>query len=302
MNVSNGGLIAQLRGDLYVCDLGGYGGTRVLSRYGALVGEVSAVMWFAASDGNGLYCSNQRDYDYLTYISAGGLLENWPDVRRDGDDVAYGPNQLFATAGRGLLTGVRRQKRACANLVMREGRVLFIDEEDGFIYEYDPKRDKCSPVLKERVSSFILVYKTIFFASESGLGSFGFHDGRKKKLADCFPVCLNYSNGYLLFADKRRDLALCRYDIGHGVLTATDGIKTQSIITAGDYIFASNLADGGSIVRAGLLAGEAIRFCGESADKLHIVGQHLYFLNQNDKNAWYRLPIAGGRPVPVFST
>jgi len=270
MNVSNGGLIALLHGNLYVCDLSQYSGTRVLSEDGSTVWNADATMWFAAADDNGLYCSNQKDFDYLTYLDAGGMTER------------------------------RVLKRPCENLIMSSGRVLLLDEEDGYIYEYDPVKDKCILVLKERVTSFILVSDTLYFAVEGWLKCFNMRSRRSEKLSGCSPVCLNYADNHLIFADKQRDYALCRFDIGQNKLETFDGIRTQSIITAGEYIFASNLDDSNSIVRIGAGGGAPIRFCGESTDKLHIIGEHLYFLNQNDNNAWYKVPLSGGRTVPLF--
>jgi len=271
MNVSNGGLVAQLHDCLYVCDLSGYRGTIALPQDGSPAWETGAVMWFAASDGRGLYCSNQRDYDCLTYLSGSDRAET------------------------------RLLKRACANLVMLGSKVLFLDEEDGYIYIYDPERGKSSLVAKETASSFILVSDTIYFASESGLKRFSPNDRCVEKLANCYPVCLNFAGGQLIFADGNKDYALCRYDIGRCKLTVTEGIRAQSIIATEEYIFAANLDDGNSIVRAGLAGGEPIRFCGECADKLHIIGEDLFFLNRNDRNAWYRVSVSGGRPTPVLA-
>jgi len=270
MNVSNGGLIALIGGDLYICDLSKYSGTIALSEDMSVVWEIDAVMWFAAPGGNGLYCSNQKDFDYLTYIDIKNKTER------------------------------RALKRACANLIMSGGGVLFLDEEDSHIYEYDPVGDKCVHVIKENVSSFILVSDTIYYGTEAAIKSFGLHNIRTDKLMDCSPVCLNYANGFLIFADKGRDYTLCRLDIGRNKLETFDGIRTQSIIASEEYIFASNLADGNSIVRVGAGSGDTIRFCGESTDKLHIIGKSLYFLNQNDANAWYKVPLSGGRPVSLF--
>ena len=267
MNVSNGGLIAQLNGNLYVCDLHQYSGTRVFSSDGVSVWDTHTMMWFAASDGHGIYCSNQRDYDFLTYIDGKTMTEK------------------------------RLLDKACANLIVHNDRVLYIDEEDGLVYAYDPVKEKSALVINEKVFSFILSDDSIFYTSESGLKRFDYPNGRTDKLKECFPVCLNYSVGRLIFADKRKAYVLCCYDMNQNRLEAYDNIRTQSVITTGEYIFASHLSDSNSIVRVSLLTGESIRFCGERADKLHIIEEHLYFLNQNDNNAWYRIPIAGGRPM-----
>ena len=271
MNVSNGGLVAQLHDCLYVCDLSGYSGALAVSQDGAIAWETSAIMWFAASDGSGLYCSNQRDYDCMTYLSG-----------RDR-------------------TETRILERACANLVMHGGNVLFLDEEDGFIYEHDPMRGKSSLFIKETATSFIVVSDMLYYASESGLKSFDLNNGRTEKLANCFPVSLNFAGGQLIFADASQDYALCRYDVGQSRVVASDGIRTQSVITTEEYIFACDLDDGNSIVRLGLAAGAPIRFCGECADKLHVIGEDLFFLNRNDRNAWYRVSVSGGRPTPVLA-
>ena len=269
MNVSNGGLIAQLNGHLYCCDLCNYSGTRILSEDSIPVWDMKAAMWFAASDGRGIYCSNQRDYDYLTYLDGKNMTES------------------------------RILKRACLNLAMLNSRLLFIDEEDSFVYEFDPEKAKCALVIKEKVHSFILVSDTIYFASESGLKSMEIRGKRTEKLNDCSPVCLNYSERRLIFADKSRDYAVCSYDTTQGKLTVLDRMPAQSMIATEEYVFVSNLSDNDAIVRININTGESIRFCGESADKLHIIGENLYFLNQNDSNAWYKLPLSGGRPTRV---
>jgi len=270
MNISNGGLITLLDGNLYICDLSQYSGTRVLSEDGAAVWDINAVMWFATSDGNGFYCSNQKDFDYLTYLDVRNKTEN------------------------------RVLKRPSANLIMSGGRVLFLDEEDSHIYEYDPVRDKCTLVVKEKVSSFILVSDIVYYGIEGGLKSIRLHNNHTDKILSCSPICINYANDLLIFADKDRDYALCRFDTGNGRLETFDNIRAQSIITTEEYIFASNLNDSNSIARVSISGGGSIRFCGESTDKLHIVDEYLYFINQNDNNSWYKVPLSGGRPVPVL--
>ena len=271
MNVSNGGLIAQANGNMFYCDLRQYSGTHILSEDGAPVWDMKTVMWFAASDGRGIYCSNQRDYDYLTYLDGKNMTES------------------------------RLLKRACFNLVMFNDRVLFIDEEDGFIYEYDPEKEKCALVIKEKALSFILYSDTIYFASENGLKSFDARGKRINKLHNCAPVCLNYSQGHLIFADKARDYVVSCFDIEHDRLTVMDSISAQSMITKEEYIFVSNLTDDNAIVRININTKESIRFCGENTNKLHIIGDYLYFLNQNENNAWYKIPLSGGRPMKVFN-
>jgi len=269
MNVSNGGLIAQLHDNLYVCDLSEYSGTHILSADGVSVWNMKAVMWFAVPDGQGVYCSDQRNFDFLTYLDGNSMEETCV------------------------------LKRACANLIKSGDTILFLDEEDGFVYEYDPAKKKSSLVIKEKAYSFILNNNVLYFAAESGLKCFNLRNKRTEKLKECVPICLNFSSEQLIFADKNQDFALCRFDISQNKLVVLDDIQTQSIITSEEYIFASNLADSNSIVRVDINTGESIRFCGESADKLHIVGEHLYFLNQNDNNSWYRVPFEGGRPVAL---
>ena len=272
MNVSNGGLIIQLNGNLYCCDLCKYSGTRVLSGDGGSGWDMKAVMWFAVSDGHGIYCSNQRDHDFLTYLDGKNMTES------------------------------RLLKRACFNLAMLDDRVLFIDEEDGFVYEFDPGKAGCALMIKEKILSFILVSDTIYFASENGLKAFDIRRKRTEKLCDCSPVCLNNSEGRLIFADKSRDYAICCFDIGQDKLSVISHVPAQSMITTEEFVFASNLSDNDAIVRINILTGDSIRFCGESADKLHIIGDYLYFLNQNDNNAWYKVPLSGGRPMQVFKS
>jgi len=269
MNISNGGLIAQLNGNMFYSDLSQYSGTRVLTEDDVPVCEMKAVMWFAAADVRGIYFSNQRDYDYLTYLDERSMTET------------------------------RIQKRPCLNLVMCNERVLFIDEEDNFIYEYDPDKDKCSLVIKEKASSFILVSDTLYIAAENGLKSYDLRGKRIDKLSNCAPVCLNYSDGCLIFADKSRDYAVSGFDLRQEKLAILDRMPSQSMITSGEHVFVSDLSDNNSIVRINIRTGDSIRFCGESADKLHIIGEHLYFLNQNDANTWHKLPLSGGRPKPV---
>ena len=269
MNISNGGLIAQLNGNMFYSDLSQYSGTRALNEDDAPIWNMKAVMWFAAPDGRGIYCSNQRDYDYLTYLDANNMTET------------------------------RVQKRACHNLAMHDGRLLFIDEEDSQIHEYDPDKDRCSLVVKEKANSFILVTDMLYFAAENSLKSYNLRARRIDKLSNCAPICLNYTEGQLIFADKSHDYAVSAFDLRHEKLTILDRMPTQSMITSNEHVFVSDLSDNNSIVRINIRSGESIRFCGESADKLHIINDQLYFLNQNDSNTWHHLPLSGGRPNPV---
>jgi len=270
MNISNGGLIAQVDDALYISDVSGYAGTHVLASDGTLAWEASAIMWFAAPDAKGIYCSNQKDYDYLTYIDGVNRSET------------------------------RIMKRACSNLIMQDKEILFLDDEDGFVYEYNHEKDSCSLIIKEPVLSFIIVSNVIYFASETGLKCFHFHKRKTEHLADCSPVCLDYIDGHIIFADQQRDFALCKYSIEQDKVIEIDGIRTQSIVATEEYIFVCNLNDSNAIVRLEPTNCDSIRFCGESAEKLHIVDEYLYFLNQNDNNRWYRVPYSGGRPVSVL--
>ena len=271
MNVSNGGLIALLSDSLFICDLSKYSGTYIMPEDGCAVRNMGAVMWFAAPDGHGLYCSNQRNHDFLTYLDGKTM-----------DEACV-------------------LERACANIFKRGGTLLFIDEEDDLVYEYDKARKRCSLVIKEEVLSFILVSDTVYFASESGLKRFDLKNRRTEKLNDCLPLSLNFVCDQLIFADRNRDCALCKFDIGKKKLVVFDDVQTQSVITTKEHIFASNLADGNSIVRVSIETGGSIRFCGESADKLHIIGKYLYFINHGDNNSWYKVSLSGGRPVLVLT-
>ena len=271
MNESNGGLVAKLDNRLLICDLSKYSGTYAISEDGATVWNTKSLMWFVSSDGHGFYYSNQRNFDYLTYLDG-----------RSMDETCV-------------------LKKACMNLVMCDSKLLFIDEEESIVYEYDPAKGKSSPVIKEKVYSFICASNTIYFASENGLKCFDMHSRRMEKLMDCYPVCLNYADGQLVFADKNRDFALCKFDIICNKIVTVEDIRTQSIAVTEEYIFAANLDDNSSIVRVGLATGDIIRFCGDGADKIHVIEDYLYFLNLSDSNAWYRVPVSGGRPVAVLA-
>ncbi len=270
MNVSNGGLIATLNGCLYAADLENFAGTHIIDGSGQRVGGLQGIMWFAAPDDRGFYFSNQRDCDYLTYF--------------DG--------------GRGSET--RMEERPCANLIMSSDELYLLDEENGYICAFDVRRQRSSPVVKERVSSFVLEAGMLYYASEGFLKQCDLRGRHAENLLQCEPVCLNVSQGKLIFADEAQNSVLTVWDIRQKTAAQVGHLRTQSMAADGDYVFVADMTDNGSIVRVRLSTGETLRFCGEKTDRLHIEAPFLYFLNSNDSNAWYRIPLSGGRHVRLI--
>ena len=270
MNISNGGLITKHQNRLYVCDLENYQGTYILSDEGNTLGIIDSVMWFAAPLGGHIYYSNQKDNDYLYYLDIQSLAES------------------------------RLLKRPCSYIAFFEDKLYFLDETDTMIYKFDTNTDKLTPVIKETVFSFILHGGVIYCTFAKGLLEYDLRSNRSTIRTNNVPLCLNYTPSGLIFADRSNDLALSNLNTGQKELKKLGQIKTQSIIADENYIYAANLLDNRSIVRVDIHNGEAIRFCGEKADKLHILDNYLYFQNQNDKNAWHKMPLSGGRSIRLL--
>jgi hypothetical protein len=188
----------------------------------------------------------------------------------------------------------------CSYITLYENKLFFLDETDSQLYKFDLATNKTSIVIKEESLSFIIKAGTIYYATDRGLMEHDLQRGKSSLLTDHIPLCLGYAGSGLIFADRSHDFCLSGLVLGQKEPRKINHIKTQSIATDGQYIYASNLLDNSSIVRVDSISGEAIRFCGEKADKLHIIGNHLYFLNQNDKNAWYKMPLSGGRAIRLL--
>jgi hypothetical protein len=227
-------------------------------------------MWFAAPHATKIYYSNPRDNDYLYCLDTESLTENC----------------LLA--------------RPCGNITVFEHKLYFLDETDSLIYSFDPQTERSTAVLKEQVFSFIIHAGIIYGAFAKGLLEFNLQSRSSAILTDHIPLCLNYTNNGLVFADRSHDCFLSSLDTVKNKPVKINHIKTQSIVTGERHIYAANLLDNSSIIRVDMNSGEAIRFCGEKADKLHIIDGHLYFLNQNDKNAWYKMPLSGGRSIRLL--
>ncbi|MCL1905399.1 MAG: DUF5050 domain-containing protein [Clostridiales bacterium] len=270
MNISNGALITKHKGRLYVCDLENYRGTYILDEECGVAGRIEGLMWFAATLGTSLYYSDQRDKDYLYCLDTESLSENC------------------------LL------KRPCGYITVFDDRLFFLDETESLIHELDLKTGKTSPVMRERVSSFILWEGAFYCASAKGLLRFGLYGGKGDLLTEHIPLCLAYSALGPVFADVSHNFALSVLKDGQRTPDKAGRVKTQSLAVEGRYIYAADLTDDCSVVRLHTEGGGAIRFCGERAEKLHIIEDHLYFLNQNDKNAWYKMPLSGGRSIRLL--
>jgi len=270
MNISNGALITLHRDRLYVCDLENYQGAYIFDESGDILGKIEGLMWFAAPHGAHIYYSNQKDNDYLYCL----------DTKSQSESCLL--------------------KRPCGNIVVFDDRLFFLDETDSLIYEFNAQKAKIVSLIKEKVYSFIL-YEGIFYcAFTKGLLEFDLQSGKSAILTDHIPMCLSYTSNGLVFADRSNDFALSGLKQGQNEPAKINNIKTQSIVVGDQYIYAANLLDNRSIARVDINSGEVIRFCGERADKLHIIDGYLYFQNQNDKNAWYKMPLSGGRSVRLL--
>jgi hypothetical protein len=247
-----------------------YKGTYILSEDGDIIDCIEGLMWFAAPHGAQIFYSNQKDNDYLYCLDTESLTESC------------------------LL------QKSCGNITVFDDTLFFLDETDGLIYKFNIQNGKVHPLMKERVFAFILRAGIFYCAFAKGLLEFNFQSEKANVLTDHIPICLSYTSGRLIFADRSQDFALSGLIQGQNEPKKINLIKTQSIVADEHHIYAANLLDNRSVARVDIASGESIRFCGEKADKLHIVGEYLYFQNQNDKNAWYRMSLSGGRSIRLL--
>lgn len=271
MNTSNGALITKYHERFYVCDLENYQGTYILDEDGGMAGKAGGLMWFAAPHGGNVYYSNQKDNDYLYCLNTESLSET------------------------------RILKRPCGFITVFADNLFFLDETDSLIYEFDLKTDKIAPAMQEKVTSFILCGGVFYCSSSKGLLEFDLRSRKSARLTEHIPLCLSHTSCGVVFADTSRDFSLSILEQKQSEPKAIGSIKTQSLVAGEDYVYAANLQDNRSIVRLSLSGSDAIRFCGEKADKLHIIDDYLYYQNQNDKNAWYKMPLSGGRSVRLLA-
>jgi hypothetical protein len=232
MNISNGALIVKHDDRLYVCDLENYQGTYILGEDGGVEGKIDGLMWFAAPYGNNIYFSNQRNYDHLYCLDAQNLSVNC------------------------IL------KHPCSYLTIFADKLYFLDETDSLLYEMDLKSNRINPLIKDKISSFILCKGACYCACAKGLLVFDLRSGKSTWPMEHIPLCLDHTPGGLIFSDTSRGFVLSSLKTGQREPEVVGCVKTQSLVTAEEYIYAANLSDNRSIVRLTLGGGEAIRFCG----------------------------------------
>jgi len=271
LNISNGALISKHNNNLFVCDLEKYRGTYIVSEDGSIIDIINDVMWFIAQHDNHIYYSNQKDNDYLYCLDIKTLTES-------------------------CILNI-----PCSYITVFEDKILFLDETDSQVYEFDTKKEKAVPLIKEKIFSFVRGAEVLYCAFAKGLLEFDLRSKKSNVLTNHIPMCLNYTATGLIFADSSYDFALSRLDFGKKEPQIIGNIKTQSLVANEHQIYAANLQDNHSIVRMDASGGAPIRFCGEKADKLHIIENELYFQNHNDKNAWYKMPLSGGRNTRLLS-
>lgn len=265
MNTSNGGLIVRHQDMLIVSDLENYQGTFVLGENDAILKKIAGLMWFGISYGQHIFYSNQKDYDYLYCF----------------DLEVFNEKCLL--------------KKPVSHITLFEEKLLFLDESDRRIYKFDINTGKAVSLLKEQIFSFVVHEGIIYAAYASGLLKYNLHSGKSSVLTDHIPYTLNAAAHSLFFADRSQDFFLSKLEPGDKEPLRINNIKTQSIVVKEPFIYTANLLDNHSIIRLDMDTSSGIRFCGDKADKLHIIGDDLYYLNQNDKNSWYKLSLAGGR-------
>ena len=250
---------------LYVSDLENYRGTYILSADESIIGMVNGIMWFAAPHNDHIYYSNQKDHDFLYCL----------DTQSQSESCIL--------------------KRPCSYITAYADKLYFVDETDSRLYLFCLQTGKATPLLKEAVYSFILQEGKIYGSTAKGLIECDLDNPKGSLLTDHIPLCLNYTSSGFIFAARNSDFYLSALKPGQNEPEKIGCIKTQSIAIGENYIYAADLLDNRSIVRVDMISGETIRFCGEKADKLSIIDGHLYFLNQNDNNAWHKMPLSGGR-------
>ena len=273
MNLMSGGLVCEHQGKMYVCDIAQYKGTFVLDAKGKREDTLDALMWFINHWKDMLYYSDQKNgcflYEYDTKKNESRCLLKKP--------VAY--------------------------ITILDSTLYFIDENDGFLYSFPLQKQKQACLLREQIETYFIYNEQIYFVSRrGGFWKTELNGGRQKRISDDSPVSPQIIDGKIVFSDRDDSLSLYLMDDDGNNKSYLDAgaARTQSFITVERYIFASDLADNGALVRIDSANGHRVRFYGECVDKLHLVDDSLVFINKNAQNMWYKLPVSGGRAIPLI--
>lgn len=267
-NAASGGLVLERGGKLFLSDLSRYSGTYMLDQATGETALLDGVFWFMNDAEDGIYYSDQL---------RGHRLCRFDTVRGVPETVSEHP---------------------CCGLVRQEDALYYIHENDRKLYRFMLRGRDTTCIADEPVDAFALRGDKVYYATAQGIRSCSASDGGREIVSDASAAGLLLVGEKLFFADKKNGYRLSALDLATGSMEAFGELVPGSLASDGRYIYCSNRRHADSIYRVDVSTGSSIRICGESADYLHVVGEHLYFCSGCE---WYKMSLSGGQPVKVIT-
>lgn len=267
-NIQSGGLICRLNEKLIIADVAKGIGMHWIQEDHQVLSQI--MPWFLNVDEeDNLYYSDALKACHLCKMSKGdqaqGILVSEPIylLKKYGDTLYY------------------------------------INEKNRHLYSYSLSERAVKKIISEEISVFTVGEDTIWYTSNKGILSTDLRGENREKIGKNIAMRLVYDNDKLVFIDKNQEYAVSYIDIKTGTLQTIEGSMSSSINVYDDLIFYNNIKDKSHIYRYSTDSEFNIKFIPERSDYIHIIGEAIYYFNQ-DNRVWMKVPIQGGKPVMLM--
>ncbi len=262
------GLVLAAGGKLLLTDICHYSGTFWLDPASGETKLLDGIFWFMNPADDGIYASDQQRGHRLCRI----------DPRTGAvEPVSQAP---------------------CGGLIRQGDWLYYINEEDRKLYRLRMDGREESRIADEAVEAFAMDGDEIYYATGLGIRTCRADGSEREIVSDAAAAGLFLLGEKLVYADKKNRRLLTVFDLRTGSARAYDDLVPGSLCTDGRYLYCSNRMHADTIYRIDLELGSKIRFCGDSADHLHVIGGEMYFSSRFE---WHKMSLSGGQAVKVIT-
>jgi len=261
-NLANGGLIAVTGNGRLISDPAA---CRTIHR-----SKLDMMGWFMNVADGGVYFSDQRRRNSICFLDPGNER-----VEVLVDQPGYG-------------------------LVLHQGSLIYLNEEDGRLYRCDLRGRDRNSLLGEPVTGFAIEGDFLYAATNRGIIRCRL-DGTERDTVTggrAFSMVLTTS-GKLVFADHANHGRLTLVDLVSGRTDMLQEIVPISLNTDGHYLYCTNGLYHRHIFRIDPETPAGIRICGWTADYLHVITDEIWFWSNRK---WHCMPLSGGQPRSVMES
>ena len=264
-NISNGGLILKVNHQLYLADMDRYSGTVKIDLESGEQERYDGIWWFMNIQAPYIYYSDQLHRHALYRFHTGTR-----SIEKLRDEPVYG-------------------------LLIHEEWLYYIHEEDRKLHRCQLDGRKEDSVTEEEISSFFIKGERIYYAAASGIYSCSLSGAGSEKIGGQTALHLVMIGGKLAYLDKHNGY-LFLLDLSTGESRTYSDMSPLGINTDGRYLYGSNQLNDRTIDRVDIERDTRIRICGEAADYIHLIEEHIYFWNGVE---WRRQSLMGGQAASV---